>query len=555
MPLTATFVADFTSFIKAANDATTSTDELVVSAGKVGASMDEMIEKGVEAAGKVGRAMDEGLSSAVDGIKKVGTQVAEFAKSTWAVLNSKELKAFASDVTQFASGYIKEFQESETATVGLAQAVKQLGLPPEIAQSYGAMAESLQKVSTFSDDAITKSQTLFTSIGKIGPEAMESTLKATMDLATAMGTDLPEAAMLVAKAAASDGDSIGKLGKILGDTVPEGAKFADVMKAINEKFGGRAAADLETSAGQMKNLKNQMSSVNELVGEVMADNLKTLLGLFKAMPEGMQTFALGLVSVGSQIAPVVSSLTGLVSLLSTTGLGAGIASAFTTILPFLGPVGLIAAGVAAVYFAWKYWDDIVAWTKRAIDSIWGFLKYLWEGFKQTVTIVDKFVASIKDYLVGQLTRVIDYVLGLPGKVIGAFKGMYDAVVGNSYVPDMIDGIAHEFGRLDAVMVRPTFDSIKLINDKFQEFQAGGVGLGPVRHISDAFKLDPSGTRLVAKDAGPAWGARTGWGNANVTVNMSGMLDSDDPQTRSRVSDLVSNAVMQGMRNGRLLGTS
>jgi hypothetical protein len=40
----------------------------------------------------------------------------------------------------------------------------------------------------------------------------------------------------------------------------------------------------------------------------------------------------------------------------------------------------------------------------------------------------------------------------------------------------------------------------------------------------------------------------------VNVNMSGMFGTDDPQTRSMMADLVSDAVMQGMRNTRRLGT-
>ena len=43
--------------------------------------------------------------------------------------------------------------------------------------------------------------------------------------------------------------------------------------------------------------------------------------------------------------------------------------------------------------------------------------------------------------------------------------------------------------------------------------------------------------------------------SQITINMSAMLGSDDPQTRAQLSALVSDAVMQGMRGGRLLGTA
>ena len=41
----------------------------------------------------------------------------------------------------------------------------------------------------------------------------------------------------------------------------------------------------------------------------------------------------------------------------------------------------------------------------------------------------------------------------------------------------------------------------------------------------------------------------------ITLNMSGMLGTDDPQTRAQITNLISNAVMQGMKSGRLLGTA
>lgn len=551
MPLTANFLADFSSFVNAAADATRANDDIV------------------ESAGRIGRAMDDAIAGAVENVKGVGSAVADFAKSTWTVLSSDQLQNFGRDVKTFAMGYIDEFAEAEAATVRLNTALGNAG-HSGAAEAYAQMATELQRVSTFSDEAITDAQTMFTTVGNVAPENMRKVLQATMDLAVGMGKDLPAATKLMAKAASSDGEALGKLKEILGDSVEKGASFEQVIDAINKKFTGESAAAVKTTAGQMENLKNQMSDVNEQVGQVFAENLQTILGLFQSMPEGIQTFTIAAVGIGTAIAPVLVSLSSLISLLNTAGVGTALLGVFKSLLPFLGPAGWIAAGLIALVAVWKNWDTIVAVAQDAYNEIKTALNGYKALFDHVVEWAKGLYQGVKMWLWDQLSALVDRVVGLPGRIVGGFKALFDAVVGHSYVPDLIDGIEHHFGRLDAVMVRPTFDSIKLINDKFQEFAAGGFGLGEVKNISDFFEIDPTGRGLVAKGPGPAWGAATGWGGTvsgdasasawgrgavNVTVNMHGMLGSDDPQTRARVNDLVSDAVMQGMRNGRLLGTA
>lgn len=73
-----------------------------------------------------------------------------------------------------------------------------------------------------------------------------------------------------------------------------------------------------------------------------------------------------------------------------------------------------------------------------IQKIW---KALWDAIKG---LVGTYLNSLK------LS-----ITGFTEKVSNAFKAMYDAVVGNSYVPDMIDGIRDAFGMLDEYMVDPT----------------------------------------------------------------------------------------------------
>lgn len=524
MPLTANFLADFSSFIKAASDATTTTEELV------------------EAAGKVGRSMDEGLAQAAQNIRGFGTSLVDFGKNAWSVLNSQELKSFGSDVKSFMTGYIEEFAEAEAGTTRLAAALRSAGEDvPKVSAQYAEMAKQLQNVSTYSAGAVTQAQALLTTVGQIKPDQMQATLQATMDLAAGLGIELPRAADLMARAAATNGKELGRLRTVLGENIEKGTGFEGVMAAVNKQFGGQSLAALQTTAGEMEHLKNQMSDINEQIGKVFAENLKVLFDMFQSLPEGVQTFIIAVAGIGTAIAPVLVSLSSLVTLAGSAGVSiAGIGAAWEAILPWLGPAGWIALALIGLFSVWKYWDVI----KETFWDTYNFLKktftdlynIMWDLDAKLRTIMQSIYTSIKTWLVDKLTAVWQWVKDQIASVVATFQWMYQSVVGGSSVPDLVDGIGAEFRRLDRVMVDQAWAAAQEANRAFDDVTGPTVG-------------------VTAAGGGLGLAGALGAGGVNVTVNMTGMLGTDDPQTRSVIKDLVSDALMQGMRGSRLLGTT
>jgi len=86
----------------------------------------------------------------------------------------------------------------------------------------------------------------------------------------------------------------------------------------------------------------------------------------------------------------------------------------------------------------------------------------WEGIKEFVKgIMD----AIKYHLVDRFVGVIEKIKGGIEKVTGFFKDMFEKIVGQSYVPEMIDRIEVEFIRLIDVMknnAQKATDSTKTI---------------------------------------------------------------------------------------------
>jgi hypothetical protein len=133
-------------------------------------------------------------------------------------------------------------------------------------------------------------------------------------------------------------------------------------------------------------------------------------------------------------------------------MGSTVAAFFTTTLPaaftatiaFLGPQGLIAVALLALAAIWYKWGD------------------------QIKDIVSKVYTAVKTWLVDKLAAIWDTVKQKIEAVKGYFKDLYTAVVGQSYIPDMVEGIGRSIAQLDNVFVKPSQLANQLVGAAFQE---------------------------------------------------------------------------------------
>src|SRR3546814_17353600 len=103
--------------------------------------------------------------------------------------------------------------------------------------------------------------------------------------------------------------------------------------------------------------------------------------------------------------------------------------------PILLPAAAVAAAIVGIVLAVRHWDEISAIAKR-----------VYEGVKK----------RIADHLVDILNGVLHPI----ETVKNAFFKLYDAVVGHSYIPDMVTAIGQHMARLDALMVDPARDATR-----------------------------------------------------------------------------------------------
>jgi hypothetical protein len=332
---------------------------------------------------------------------------------------------------------------------------------------------------------------------------------------------LPEAAKLMTTAITSGGESLGKLNKYLDESDTKGRTTAEMMELLNSKFGGQAAADMTTTEGKLANLNNKFDDMKGKVGELLANALTPMIDAFGGLPSGVQTAVIAIVGLGTALAPiaiafgaVVTAVTPLIALIGGAG---GLTALFAGLLPFLGPVGLIAAGVTAVYLVFKNWDRIVE-----------IAKAVYEG--------------VKTWLVDNLGTILGYLINPISAVTDAFKYMYDKVVGHSYVPDMVDGIAQQFQKLDAVMVDPARVAT---NEVLSSFNKMSHNLMLIKTDSTGVAFDMFG-RPVVPDQSISALPKT-MGQQNWTININGSVLSTKDQIAMVMEDAMMHAYSSGGR--------
>jgi hypothetical protein len=145
-------------------------------------------------------------------------------------------------------------------------------------QQLNEMATSLQKVTTFGDEAINGAQALLLTFTKIRGDVFDDATRAILDVSTAMKVDLRSATIQVGKALndpvkgmtalARSGITFTESQKAMvkqmvatGDVV--GAQRL-ILKELETQFGGSARAARETLGGALQSLRNAWGDLFEL---------------------------------------------------------------------------------------------------------------------------------------------------------------------------------------------------------------------------------------------------------------------------------------------------
>lgn len=206
-------------------------------------------------------------------IKEVGQEILDRF-----VITLGDVIGVAKNVASAIWSTVEAFKEEEAAINELTNAMIQSGtFTGELRQKYVEMATSLQNLTTYADEQIISAQALLQAhIGN--REVTEDLVKATLDLAAGMKTDLASAANLMGKAIGSNSDVLSRHNIHVEEATDKNQKMANVIDAVTQRFGGRAQA-MAQDLGRVDQLKNSWSDFLERIGSLAAPTVSHLTNL------------------------------------------------------------------------------------------------------------------------------------------------------------------------------------------------------------------------------------------------------------------------------------
>ncbi len=223
--------------------------------------------------------------------------------------------------------------EAEDAQMQFAFALKAAGEGAAITADEGmALARSMMQVTKFDDEAVLSAEALLLPFRNIGRDIFPDVIRLSGDLATRMKTDLPSAALTLAKALEAPGQGLRALKdagivltasqrKMITDMTESGRVIEAqgiLLQALKERIGGAAEAAGKTLSGQLKIMENALSEVGEALGmkllPQMSDFIKITGPKFINIAEsigrilGSPIFLAGFIIAADQIGKFVSSV-------------------------------------------------------------------------------------------------------------------------------------------------------------------------------------------------------------------------------------------------------
>lgn len=428
-------------------------------------------QEGVGDAEKRLKSAQKSMAKTADKFKMIGGAISAFVTAP--------MIGMAAAAVQGAKSQAAAMAQVDAAIASMGNQAKLSG------EELSKFADQLELKSLYDADEILKKSTAnLLTFGNVAGQNFKLAQQAAVDLATRMDGDLQAATLMIGKALNDPIKGLTALSRAgiqfseqqkeqikamqaAGDVA--GAQ-AIMLAELNKQFGG--AAEAAAKADPMRKVMVKLGQAGDAIGEkllpiipVLAAALVSVLDAFITLsPETQKwvliiaaaTAALGpvVLAIGGMVAgvgallpvltPVIAAIGALAAVITTAVLPA-LGSLIVALSPFLVPLAAIAAAIGAVYLAWKNWDTIGP-------------------------ILQRLYTSVKTWLIDKLNAVWSGITDGIKKVADGFKWLWDVVVGHSYVPDLVDGIAAEFARMDAVMVNPATKATQTVAEKFQAMQ-------------------------------------------------------------------------------------
>ncbi len=183
-------------------------------------------------------------------------------------------------VTTAIRTMLQAAEDSRVATYQLDQAVRLIeGSSSSAAAALARQASELQSLTGVADETAMAAQRMLLSLGAT-TDQVEKLTPLVLDVAAAMGTEVPAAARMLGAALRGQEVSIGSLNLKVRN-------FDDLLEQLNARFRGQAEA-LKLAKGPFNELNNSVDDLNEKLGNMAAWQIAPVVRELSAMVDLIQ---------------------------------------------------------------------------------------------------------------------------------------------------------------------------------------------------------------------------------------------------------------------------
>lgn len=289
----------------------------------------------------------------------------------------------------YLKGAIESAAKSQESTERLEHLIENQGVSWEKAEGQvKKYTSTMMKLSDFSGGEAKAALTELLDKGMKLSDALsaENTM---MDLADGKHIELTQAANILSDAYHGKTRALVGLGLATKEEIKNGISYADVIKRINERFGGSAQSELNTYNGQMKQFTNNMNSLKTSIGSY-------LLPYFNDLAKQINALAQHLNSLDPNIKKLIA---GILATTAVLGLFIGGAGLLKTVLGILGPsVQALAALIGGLTL------PIIAVIGAVVLLATAYVKN-WGGMRDKT---DEIIGYIKTYIMDAFNAVVSW---------------------------------------------------------------------------------------------------------------------------------------------------
>jgi len=206
--------------------------------------------------------------------------------------------AVAAAIAKFSKASVANYQQQQQANIKLQNALKNTGAA--IGYNYDELrsyADQLQKVNGFADDATMSAMATLTTFRSVQGKVFKDTIAAAQDMAKFLGTDLNTTVQQLGKALEAPEVGITMLRRSgvvftkemtdgIKQMVKEGKLYEAqllILEEVNKRFGGEAARQADTAAGQWKRVGMAFGDLTEKIGQSTEASKKLATSLASAL--------------------------------------------------------------------------------------------------------------------------------------------------------------------------------------------------------------------------------------------------------------------------------